>query len=292
MAPSRIRRLAATTFIALGLHAQDELCSLVGRVVGPAGAPVASASLELARAGFGEIYRGTSDSSGRFEIKGLPPGLFRISVSSPFAYKIIDEFQVTAGKPADLGVVQLVLAKCGTLGGAICDEVQAARAPASGQRAASDIPVLTVCEVLRDSARYDGKTVVVVGRSVRTMEGSWLDEECAPQLVIDGRSWRPSVSTAYGVSEFAAPPQEPRGFKWDTGAIQAKLEAVQKTTSLRVYDDKSADKWLAVFGRMEAALPRKITLGNGRTGMIDGFGHMAGSPVQLVSPRDGFLQLN
>jgi len=157
--------------------------------------------------------------------------------------------------------------------------------------ASSDIPVLTVCEILRDVTRYDGVAVVVVGRSIGTMEGSWLDEECAPQIVINGRSWRPSISTTYIASEFAPPPEKPSGFKWERGAIQAKLESVQRTTSLQVYKDKSSDHWLAVFGRLEATLPRKITFGAGRTGLVPGFGHLAGSPAQLISPRDGFLRL-
>ena len=150
---------------------------------------------------------------------------------------------------------------------------------------------LTVCEVLHDVGRYDGKSVVIVGRSVGTMEGSWLDEECAPQMFVNGRFWKPNISTAYAVSWFAPPPPKPRGFKWDRRAIQAKLEAVQRTTGLRVYEDKSSDHWLAVFGRLEARLPHQFPLGDGRTGLADGFGHLNGSPAQLISPRDGFLQL-
>jgi len=270
--------------VAISLLAQDETGTVVGSAVDPAGAPAASADIQLFRVAFGERYSGVTDSKGKFELRDLPPGQYKVVVSlNGFFTKTIDELQVTAGTPVDLGVLQLVLTPCNTPGGPICDKVEAAPA--------SDIPVLTVCEVLRDAGRYDGKTVVVVGRSVGTMEGSWLDEECAPQMVVNGRSWRPNISTAYVASEFAPPPQKPGGFRWDKIAIQAKLEAVRKTTVLRVYEDKSSDHWFAVFGRLEATLPRKIALGNGRTGLIPGFGHEGGSPAQLISPRDGFLSL-
>jgi hypothetical protein len=34
-----------------------------------------------------------------------------------------------------------------------------------------------------------GKSVIVVGRSVGTSEGSWLDEHCGMQVMIQGRSF-------------------------------------------------------------------------------------------------------
>ncbi len=287
MTRSGPEKLAITLFFALGLYAQDETCTLKGRVADPAGAPAAAATIQLERSGFGERYRGATDSAGKFEIKDLPPGDYRVTISlNGFLNRTLDELHVAAGKPLDLGVLQLILTSCNTPDGPICDEIVAAR-----PRAFTDIPVLTVCEVLRDAGRYDGKTVIVVGRSIGTMEGSWLDDDCAPQIVINGRSWRPNISTAWAASEFAPPPEKQHGFKWDRGAIEAKLEAVKRTTSLRVYKDKSSDHWLAVFGRLEATLPRRITLSSGRTGLIPGFGHEGGSPAQLLSPRDGFLQL-
>jgi hypothetical protein len=63
---------------------------------------------------------------------------------------------------------------------------------------ASDVmpPVLTVCEVLSDLQRYQGKLVVVVGRSGATSEGSWLDQECGFKVVRNGREFPGSISTA------------------------------------------------------------------------------------------------
>ena len=97
-----------------------------------------------------------------------------------------------------------------------------------------DIPVVTVCEALQDRARYNGKAIIVVGRFVGTMEGTWLDENCERKIVTDGYTWDNSISTAYVVSQVEPPPRLPKKFKWDTELLANKLKDVQKTTKLQV----------------------------------------------------------
>jgi len=46
-------------------------------------------------------------------------------------------------------------------------------APLSGQGTPASTPVLTVCEALRDLKLYNGKDVVIVGRSAWTFEGTF-----------------------------------------------------------------------------------------------------------------------
>ena len=53
----------------------------------------------------------------------------------------------------------------------------------------NSIPILTVCDALRDPVRYGGKVVIIVGRSVGTDEGSWLSEDCGFKLEIEGRAY-------------------------------------------------------------------------------------------------------
>jgi len=106
-------------------------------------------------------------------------------------------------------------------------------APAAGEAP----PVLTVCELLSDLQRYEGQSVIAVGRSSSTEEGGWLDEECGLKIVKGGREFPASISPAYVASEFSAPPQKPHGFKWDTRLLQQKLEQVKRTTRLRVLKD-------------------------------------------------------
>jgi hypothetical protein len=284
-------RILGTVLIAVSLCAQRETGTLIGKVVDVAGAPAASADIRLQRSGFGERYAGVADSAGKFEMRGLPSGDYNLVVSLNGLFNKIEELHVVSARPVDLGVIHLVLAPCNEPGKSVCDEVEAAKATTPLSQSSTEIPVLTVCEILHDVGRYDGKSVIVVGRSVGTMEGSWLDEECAPRMFVNGRFWKPNISTAYVASWFTPPPPKPSGFKWDRRAIQAKVEIVRKTTNLRGYEDKSSDHWLAVFGRLEAGLPHQIALGEGRTGLADGFGHLNGSPAQLISPRDGFLQL-
>src|SRR5579863_470212 len=94
--------------------------------------------------------------------------------------------------------------------------------------ATNNIPVLTVCQALRDPGRYSSQAVIIVGRSVGTDEGTWLDENCGLKLLIQGRSFTATISTAWFASEFAPPPQLPDGFKWDQGLLQRVLDEVRK----------------------------------------------------------------
>jgi hypothetical protein len=149
-----------------------------------------------------------------------------------------------------------------------------------------DIPVLTVCQALRDSALYSGQTVIVVGRSVGTDEGSWLDENCGIDLVIEGRKYPTSISTSYVVSQFAPPPQRPQGFRWDKRRLQQRLADVQQTTRL-----EGDAHWFAVYGRLETAATRTITLGNGQVATTSGYGHLGSAPAQMVARSDCWLRL-
>jgi hypothetical protein len=158
--------------------------------------------------------------------------------------------------------------------------------------AAGSIPILTVCEVLRDLKRYDGMPVIIVGRSSLTNEGSCLSEECGLKVVQANQSFDPIISTAYAASEYAPPPQIPDGFRWEKRRLRQKLDQVERTTQLRRYKDrKYNDRWYAVFGRLESQPPRQISLPAGRHADIYGFGHEAASPAELISPANGYLQL-
>ena len=98
----------------------------------------------------------------------------------------------------------------------------------------SAVPVLTVCEVLNDLSKFDGRTIVVVGRFSHTDEGSWVDEDCPGGVTIDGRSWPTGISTSYTASQTVPAPTLPKGFHWNRTLIREKLGAVKKTTTLRV----------------------------------------------------------
>jgi hypothetical protein len=157
---------------------------------------------------------------------------------------------------------------------------------AADSPATNNIPVLTVCQALRDPGRYASQAVIIVGRSVGTDEGTWLDENCGLKLLIQGRNFTATISTAWVASEFAPPPRLPDGFKWDQGLLQRVLDEVRKTTRL----DRGS-QWAAIYGRLETAPTRTFTLGDGRVASTVGYGHLNGAPAQLVSPADGFRHL-
>jgi hypothetical protein len=140
---------------------------------------------------------------------------------------------------------------------------------------AADVPVLTVREVLQNRERYNGKSVVVVGRLVGTMEGAWLDQEPANRITIDGNQWGFIISLTYVVGEVEPPPSLPKDFKWDRKLLYKKLSEVQKTTKLEVIQPHEyRERWSAIFGRFETSIP--LSEGNA-------FGHLNGSPAQLIS---------
>lgn len=126
-----------------------------------------------------------------------------------------------------------------------------------------------------------------LARFSSTDEGSSLDETCTLKVVAGGRDFQPSISMSYVASDYDAPPQKPSGFVWDERLLQQKLKQVKQTTRLRHNDQR-----LAIFGRIEDRLPRRISIGNGRYGYTNGFGHLSAAPAQLVSPTDGYHPLN
>jgi len=279
-------RLGLLLLFATSGGAADENGALVGMVVDITGAHLHSARVCLYRSDFGRLCDNYTNVDGQFQIEKLPPGIFKVTITlQGFLEKTIPGVQINPGRNANLGVLYLDLASCNTSGGPICDEVQALKARKS-IRAPGDIPIITVCDALRDSSRYDGTVIIVLGRSSATNEGSWLDEDCGLKLVIGGRDWPTSISTAYVRSEFAPPPQMPKSFKWNKVLLQQKLDQVKKTTRLQY-----KNHWLAVYGRLETQRPREAGLDDGRLLIRLGYGHLSGSPAQLIAAEHGYFKL-
>jgi hypothetical protein len=153
------------------------------------------------------------------------------------------------------------------------------------------IPVLTVCESLADLSRYDGQTVILVGKLGSTMEGVWLSQRCEHKLVTNEYTWADTISLAY-VERVEPPPNLPKGFEWNEPELKAKLKEVQKTTELEVLKQYHySDKWYAVFGRFETRLPLQVVRGGGGTLWGYGFGHLGAAPAQLVADPHGYREL-
>ena len=158
-----------------------------------------------------------------------------------------------------------------------------------------DVAVLTVCDVMKDLPAYKGKTVIVVGRSKGTMEGSWLDQNCPEKLITDGYEWSTSISLSYGRTD-SPPPALPADFHWDKEVLGQRLAEVQKTTVLEVLPKYHySDEWIAVYGRLESLflvdgmLKPNVRIAPGM-GHPAGFGHLNISPAQLVWPQPGIYR--
>lgn len=158
-------------------------------------------------------------------------------------------------------------------------------------------PVITVCEALTDLQRYEAKVVVVVGRYSHTDEGAWLDAKCGFTVKNGGREFPDaSISVSYVTSDFDPPPRKPSGFSWDRTLLLKTLRQITNTTNVPVLKENNyTDQWMAVFGRLETHLPRKMHLvdrfGKESDAYTPGFGHLSGSPAQLISPGDGYFEL-
>jgi hypothetical protein len=150
----------------------------------------------------------------------------------------------------------------------------------AGHAAIEAIPVVTVCDVLGDLAKYQNRNIIVVGRKVSTREGSWLGADCGRKLLTNGYVWPELLSLFYIPRETKAPPRLPEGFSWNTNLIDAKLQEIQRTTKLRSPPEN--DRWEAIFGRLETRLPLR-TSRNGRGDLYGlGYGHMGMAPAALV----------
>src|SRR5260370_19027602 len=91
-------------------------------------------------------------------------------------------------------------------------------------------PVLTVCEALHTRFGYDGKTVVVVGRLGRTMEGGSLNQNCSEALTTNGYTWPNDISIGHEDSdEGVLSPPSMNGFKWKLNTLFSKVLEVNRS---------------------------------------------------------------
>src|SRR5450755_4313167 len=101
-------------------------------------------------------------------------------------------------------------------------------APLFGQATAESTPVLTVCEALRDLKLYNGKDVMIVGRSAWTFEGTFLSEHCEPdgRTMVQGNRW---LSAIYVSGEDQQSRTQP-SVHFDEELLRQKLVEVKRTT--------------------------------------------------------------
>jgi hypothetical protein len=150
------------------------------------------------------------------------------------------------------------------------------------EQTAPDIPVVTVCEALEGWDRYNGKSIIVIGLVIPTVEGTWQSETCKRKTSIGGSEIDKCNSTIYVVSGVARAPSCLKDFRWDYTSLDAKLKELQRSARLdpaaRDRFRRSGAEWMAIYGRFETS-----SQGPGR-----GSGYLGGSRAQLISGKDCF----
>ena len=286
------RQLVGLLFIAVWLCALEESGGLIGKVVDITEGPLHSARVRLYSSDLDRQYEDYADSGGQFHLKDLPPGAYRVTISlQGFLDKTIPKVHVTPGQPADLGVLRLDLAPCNTPGGPICDEVEPIKTRDSIHTQSNrDIPVLTVCEALRDLKLYNGKDVVIVGRSGWTFEGTFLSEDCEPdgRTTVQGNRWLALIH----ISDEDQRSGRYTGFHFDEELLRRKLVELKRTTRLTSEQksvrksDPFVDRWVAILGRLVSPVtlrphrPPHSSQSKNITG--NGFGANGSVPAKVI----------
>ena len=96
-----------------------------------------------------------------------------------------------------------------------------------------EIPIVTVCEALRDRILYNGKVIVITARFGSTDEGTWLTQTCEQKIITDGFTWDNIIWCSSFPFMTAPPPTLPQSFRWNDERIRASLAQVRKTTTLQ-----------------------------------------------------------
>jgi len=117
---------------------------------------------------------------------------------------------------------------------------------------AADPPLvpLTVCEVLRDLASNQGKTVAVLGRYSFRENGRWMGEQACDAGSPDPGGTPPLL---WLVEDPNGGPKPPGDFDLDAVALHRKLALIQQHTSLGKFrfGTPDYDRWAVVYGRVE-----------------------------------------
>ncbi len=138
-----------------------------------------------------------------------------------------------------------------------------------------DIPVLSVCEVLAQATRYNGRMVMVTGIDSGTDEGSWLRGEECPEYQAGGRTWKAIVWVA---SPQSADRRVDFAFDVDSLARSiAQFRRLRRNTLVRCI----AVTYTGIFETRTDWDAFTINYPDGRVTHV-GFGHLGAAPAQLI----------
>jgi hypothetical protein len=118
-------------------------------------------------------------------------------------------------------------------------------------RAQGPLVPLRVCEVLRDLAASDGKTVAILGRYSFRESGSWLGEQVCEPALPEPVSTAPTL--LWLVEDSRDAPRPPDDFQLDAAALHRKMVEMTRRTFLGRFrfGTPDYDRWAVVYGRVE-----------------------------------------
>jgi hypothetical protein len=137
---------------------------------------------------------------------------------------------------------------------------------------------LSVCDILSDPAKYNGRLVTIRAISEGTDEGWWIGagKACTAPLITNGYSW-PSI---IWVQSIGGPQHTHRpDFETDQNAVSKVDREVR-----RLHIDPKLDRiWLSFTGIFETREFTAKDVGNADgKWRADGFGHLNSAPGQLL----------
>jgi len=141
------------------------------------------------------------------------------------------------------------------------------------------VPTLGVCEALTRASEYDGKMVRIRGQVSSTEEGTWyIGDDCRGTFVSDGKVWPSSIAwTSPDNKEFIL---HPITFSFDKSSL-TRLDKKWVRLRKQLSDRCIAVTYTGMFEMWSRDKARKMYPG-GKVLEIPGFGHLNGSPTQLV----------
>ncbi len=164
---------------------------------------------------------------------------------------------------------------------------------ALGQTNTADrVKVQTVCDILLDQGKFNGKAVAVLGRLIATDEGAWLTEDdCGRKVEAQGIPLDVSV----WIEQRGTPSGTPGTPVLDQDSLKLKLAQAAKATRLGKHVQfqctisgkegklecgwpEVQDQWVIAYGRVETQGDRGY-----------GFGHLNGAPAQVIAQGELIL---
>ena len=126
------------------------------------------------------------------------------------------------------------------------------------------LPVVRVCEIMRDLPSYHGKVVAVVGRFSYREPGRFLSEKVCDSTKSEGH---PDPAAIQVLFDSKSAPKPPAVLSFDRSLVHKELELIRRETSLASFrfGSQDYDRWAVVYGRIEVSKessPRSKTLGS------------------------------